>query len=64
MHHGVKNLGVQKRRKADFVDTSRTYQYRTKFPGRSSCDNPGALFPMQMSSSTFVASAVCRLALR
>jgi hypothetical protein len=31
MHHGAKNSGVQKRRKADFVDTGRTYQYRTNF---------------------------------
>ena len=44
MNRGAKNSGVQKRRKADFVDTRHTYQYRTKFPGnRSSCDSPGAL---------------------
>jgi hypothetical protein len=26
MNHGAKNSGVQKQRKADFVDTRRTYQ--------------------------------------
>src|ERR1700746_653200 len=64
-HHGARISGVQTRRKADFVDTRRTCQYRTKFLGtRSSCDGPGALFPMEMSSSTPVASATCRFALR
>jgi hypothetical protein len=63
IHHGARISGVQTRRKADFVDTRRTCQYRTKFLGtRSSCDGPGALFLWKCLPAP-VASATCRLAL-
>ena len=65
MHRGATNSGVQKRGEADFVNTRRIYQYRTKFLGnRSSCDSPMHSFLWKRLSRTLVVSATCGLALR
>ena len=63
MHHGAKHSGVQKRRKADFVDTRRTYRHRTKFPdNRSSCDSPGALYGNVFQHSRCFGNVQARIA--
>jgi hypothetical protein len=44
MNHGARTRAFQKGRKADYVDTRRTYQFRAKFPGdRRSGDGSVAL---------------------